>query len=151
MLRQDRGGRNRDPELARTRERDTRDRVVARIATLDKPARHRAAEHRDPQPAMGQRLIVVCDRLAIDRGHAERTRDLCCIIALRQLPQAAEQAVWSPSREHDLAARFDPQRRTGEHRQLARAFAFGDHGELVVTPRSRGDAVRGERAGEASR
>lgn len=65
---------------------------------------------------MRQRLVMIGDGFLVDLGNAERARDLQRIVALRQLPQAAEQAFRAPPREHDLAAGLEPQRRASEHR-----------------------------------
>ena len=55
---------------------DPRDGVVARIGGTDKPPGHRGAEHIDTQAPVGQRLLVVRDGVVVDRGNAERARDV---------------------------------------------------------------------------
>lgn len=68
---------------------------------------------------MTQRLIVKRDRSILDRN-AERARDIQRGGALRQLPQATEQAVGYTPTEDDVAAIAHPQRIAREHAQLVR-------------------------------
>jgi hypothetical protein len=93
-------------------DRDPHDGVVARNGGIDKACGHRAAIHHDAQPAMRQRLVMICDRFAIELCNAKRTRDLECVVTLRQLPQAAEQALRLAAREDDVAVVGKPQRGT---------------------------------------
>ncbi len=71
---------------------------------------------------MGQRLVVVRDRGAIDRN--AESLDGC---QLGELPEAAEQPAGRPPPEHELAAFLDPHERAREQRQVARLLARRDH------------------------
>ncbi len=94
-----------------------------------------------------------------DRGvvgcNAERAGDLYCAVALRQLPQPAEQAFGGTACEHDAivtaTAICDPQRGAREDRQLALLLARGDDRQLVLPARTRGRALLRERADKAAR
>ena len=66
---------------------------------------------------MRQHLVVIRDGFGI-ACNAERARDIQSILALRQLPQPAEQALGATAREHDLVTGLQPQRRARQHRQL---------------------------------
>jgi hypothetical protein len=57
---------------------------------------------------MGQHLLVDRHGCPIEAPHAERRRDLGNALALRQLPQSAEQAVGSAPRQHDRATALEP-------------------------------------------
>ena len=100
---------------------------------------------------MTERLIVISDWIAIDDGNAERARDLQAVVALRQLPQAAEQSLGTPPREHDLAIREQPQRGAREDRELVLLLARRDDGQHILTTLARGDAQLRERAHETAR
>ena len=71
---------------------------------------------------MAQHLLVRVDDLA---GLEE-------IVRRRQLPQSAVEPVGSAAREQDPAAVLDPQRRVREEREILRALARGQHGQLVL-------------------
>lgn len=90
---------------------------------------------------MTQGLIVRCDRFAIG-CNAERARDLQGGVALRQLPQATEQAVRHASREDQPAGAEHPQRLAREHRELAGLLAGRDHGQLGLPAVTCGHARR---------
>ena len=90
------------------------------------------------------------DGIAIDRN-AQRARDIQCVVALRQLPQAAEQALGPASGEHDLAGSEHPQRRAREHGQLVRLLARCDDRQHVLRAVARGDAELRERTHETAR
>ncbi len=93
---------------------------------------------------------MICDRFGVTRN-AERARDIQSMLSLRQLPQPAEQALGAASREDDLVAALQPQRRARQHRQLVEALALRDDGQLVLAAFDRGAAVLRERAHEAAR
>jgi hypothetical protein len=63
-----------------------------------------------------QRLVVIRDGLGIECCNAERAGDLQHGLALRKLPQPAEESLRLPAREDELTAMFDPQRRPREDR-----------------------------------
>lgn len=72
---------------------------------------------------MSQRLFVKRDRLAFD-CNAERARDIQPGVALRELPQSAEQASGCASSEHDRLAVTHPQCIAREQAQLVRLLAW---------------------------
>jgi hypothetical protein len=97
-----------------------------------------------------QRLIVIRDGFGIG-CNAERACDLYWGVALRQLPEAAEQALGGTPPEHDAIAIRDPQRGTRQDRQLALLLARSDDRQLVLPTRACRAALRSERAEQAAR
>jgi len=95
---------------------------------------------------MGERLIVKRDRLVVDR-RAHRLGEL----ARRQLPQAAEQAVGGPARQHDAAGLLDPHHGAREDRQLGLLLARRDHRQLVLPSGPCRVAIADQGADQAAR
>jgi len=76
---------------------------------------------------MTQRLVVIRDRLAIG-CNAERSRDIQRRVALRQLPQATEQAFGRAPREDERIAVAHPQCIAREHGELVLLLPWRGHG-----------------------
>jgi hypothetical protein len=95
---------------------------------------------------VGQRLIVVRDRLVVGRPAEPEHRAL-----LGELPQPAEQPAGAPPREHDPAVALDPHQRPREERQLALRPPRRRDRQLVLAPCAARLAQRRERAGQAAR
>jgi hypothetical protein len=57
---------------------------------------------------MRKHLVVVRDGLRVDACNAERPGDLQRAVALRQLPETAEQALRFAACQHELAIALDP-------------------------------------------
>jgi hypothetical protein len=104
---------------------------------------------------MCERLIVMGDgivvEIVVEVCNAERSCDLQCALALRKLPQAAEQSAGHASREQDLAAVLDPQCLPRDDRQLALLLACGNDGQLVLPSRLRRHAQLREWTDETPR
>jgi hypothetical protein len=96
------------------------DSLVARIRRAGKAT---AAYDRDAEAAVREDLVVIRDRLAVDRA-AEAFGGF----AIGELPEATEQTAGWPTREDDFAARFDPDVRAREDRKLVLFFARGGDG-----------------------
>ncbi len=122
------------------------DRVVARIRGHDKRTGQRAAHHRDAQPAMRQRLVVMRDRRIGDHG-----AELLGELARRQLPQSAKQSLGTTTSQHDRAGLVDPHQRACEHRQLALLLARRDDRQLVDAAGPGRRTMHRDRADEAAR
>ena len=86
------------------------------------------------------------DRRAIDRN-AEPLGG----VEVRQLPQAAEQAVCRAARDDDLTGLLDPDVRAREERKLVLLLSHRHHRQLVLTTGPPRRAQLRERADEAAR
>ena len=140
-----------DAELQNGRQGNAPHGVVARNHTANKVCGHRAAEHADAQPTMTQRLIVIRDGFRIDARSTECARDISDRLALRELPQAAEQPTGRAPREDELATLGQPQRFAREDRQCALLLARGDDRKRRLATLAGGGAGLRDRAEQALR
>jgi len=99
---------------------------------------------------MSQRLIVIRDGRVLD-SNAERARDIQRSVALRQLPQSAEEAFGCASPEHDRVAVAHPQRIAREYAQLVQLLSARGAGQLGLSAGAICDARGRERAEQAAR
>lgn len=100
---------------------------------------------------MTQRLIVIRDRFRVDARDTERARDIADRLALRELPQAAEQPPGRAPREDELAILGQPQRFAREDRQRALLLARGDDRKHRLAPLAGCDARLDDRAEQTLR
>jgi hypothetical protein len=88
-------------------------------------------------------------------GEQDRTRArrrIRGVGALRELPQAAEQALGRATSEEDLTVALRPQRDPREQRELVDRLSLRHHRELVLATEGAGPAQRRrQRAGQAGR
>ena len=94
---------------------------------------------------------MIRDRVLVDACNAERACNLQRAVALRQLPQPAEQPLRLATCEDDLAIALEPQCRAREDRQLALLLARRNNGQLLLATGALCFAVRGKRAEQAPR
>jgi hypothetical protein len=95
---------------------------------------------------MGQHGVAGRREPGADRGGGIRDR-----VALRKLPQPAEQALGPAAREQDPVAVGDPQRGAREQRQRVVLLARRQHRQLALPPGRARDARLAQRTHQAGR
>lgn len=86
---------------------------------------------------MAQYLLVMRNRLAVERCHVESASNVGEVVALRQFPQSTEEPLRFATRQHELVTGCEPKRRASEHRKLLHTLSLGDDGQLILPTSTR--------------
>jgi hypothetical protein len=120
--------------------------------SIHSAARDLGTEHPDAQAPVGEHLAVLGHGLGVAQAHLhgqQQAQERGRLLGLRQLPQAAVEALGHAPGQEQAAPALDPQGAGVEERQLLGPLARGHDRELALPARGPGPAQGLHRAHQA--